>query len=104
MFDNANGAQALAYSWMISFLTLEFGKALIPYTEVAARYLGWKAEKTAKARIADGTVRKLGLVLTIPNPDSKNAPVFVNVSDLANFLMDKKDVIILDRKGGSTNA
>jgi hypothetical protein len=40
----------------------------------------------------------------MPNPDSKNAPVFVNVSDLANFLMDKKDVVILDRKGGSTNA
>ena len=81
--------------WMIAAsLMQQYGTALIPYTKVAADFLGWKAEKTAMAKYNDGTVARLNLV-TIQNNVGRKQPVFVAVQDLADFMLQNRNVAIL---------
>jgi len=82
--------------WMLaSSFMRQYGTALIPYTIVAADFLGWKAEKTAMAKYNDGTVAKLQLV-TIQNNVGRKQPVFVAVQDLADFILQNRNVAILN--------
>jgi hypothetical protein len=82
--------------WMLaSSLMHQYGTALIPYSIVAADFLGWKAEKTAMAKYNDGTVARLNLV-TIQNNVGRKQPVFVAVQDLADFILQNRNVAILN--------
>lgn len=69
---------------LIASLGQEFGSAIIPFTTIADKYFGWK-EKTAKAKLASGEVNELGLI-TFKMYNSTQAPAFVNVIDLVNFI------------------
>ncbi|WP_282167708.1 pyocin activator PrtN family protein [Shewanella japonica] len=66
---------------------------LLPYLVVAKDYLGYKTDKTAKAKLHDGTIEKLGLVPTSPYLGRK-APVFIKAFDLANYLIQHRNVEI----------
>ena len=71
----------------------QYGTAVIPYPQVAADFLNWKAEKTAIAKYNDGTVAKLKLV-TIQSDGGRKQPIFVAVQDLADFLLQNRKLAI----------
>jgi len=77
-----------------SDLTDMFGGVLIPYKIVAEKIFHWK-EGTAKSRLASGKVSEMGLV-TVRTYESTQAPVFVLVNDLANYLLLKRKVLIMN--------
>jgi hypothetical protein len=80
--------------WMLaSSLMQQYGTAIIPYAKVAADFFNWKAEKTAMAKYNDGTVAKLQLV-TIQNNVGRKQPVFVAVQDLADFMLQNRNIAI----------
>lgn len=82
--------------WMlVSSLMQQYGTAVIPYPKVAADFLGWKAEKTAMAKYKDGTVAELELV-TVQSDAGRKQPVFVTVQDLADFILKKRKVAIMN--------
>jgi len=70
-----------------------FGSVLIPYKAVAEEVFEWK-EGTAKSRLSSGAVAEMGLV-TLRVYESTQAPVFVLVSDLADFLLLKRRVLVM---------
>jgi hypothetical protein len=63
-----------------------YSTSLIPYLVVAKDYLGYQTDKTAKTKLHDGTLEKLGLMTTTAYSGRK-APVFVKAIDLAHYLI-----------------
>ncbi len=63
------------------------------WTEFLKEVFEWK-EGTAKSRLSSGAVAEMGLV-TLRVYESTQAPVFVLVSDLADFLLLKRRVLVM---------
>ena len=93
MLNTENQLTPYAVNQIVLALENEFGTSLIPYSEVAARYLGWTKEKTAMAKLNDGTIKNLKLPTIKLIPSSK-CPVFVLAKDLAEFLLASRNVEI----------
>lgn len=82
----------LGHSMMMYQITLEFGTSVIQYVDVAKKYLGWSAPKTAMARLNDGTVQNLGLLVIRPT----KSVALVTAYDLVEFLLKSRNVLISD--------
>ena len=78
----------------ILFFTLvqEHGSSLIPLEEIGEKYFSW-SKKTIKSKFLSGELERLGL-RAFQCANNQKAPVLVHVSDLANFLIKKRQLSI----------